>query len=326
MAQSNEKIERRVLATLRFFDVQQQPLTLFEIHKYLLTALEDLQFGLDENYEMLMDSNVDVVPVAVAQVWEILESLVRRRLVGVKLGYYYLPGKSHTVNIRLRNYHHALKRERMIRRFVPLLRWFPFVRGVAIAGSQAGGLPKSNSDIDLFIMTNRYFLWLVRVCVTVYFQILGKRRHGKEVANRFCLNHYLGKPRSILEHRNLYTALEYVKLRAVVNSPVIFAFQFANLTWLRQVFPNFEPVELAPVFVSQLKFQAWLEKLLRNKTGHRIETMLKNLFLQRIKREKYIVVRDDELSLHPQSKQEVVLEEFFKHYHPDHGETVQLMV
>ena len=108
-----------------------------------------------------------------------------------KNGFYCLKGRAAIIDQRLANYIYGIKRERRIRRFIGGLRFLPFVRRAALAGSQAQGVQKSDSDIDLLIIVEPEFLWLGRTAVTAYFQILGLRRHGKKIANRFCLNHYL---------------------------------------------------------------------------------------------------------------------------------------
>ncbi|EKD65861.1 MAG: hypothetical protein ACD_49C00079G0025 [uncultured bacterium (gcode 4)] len=46
-------------------------------------------------------------------------------------------------------------------------------------------------DIDLFIVTAKNRLWLVRVMVTLVFQLLGVRRHWNNIAERFCLSFFI---------------------------------------------------------------------------------------------------------------------------------------
>ena len=99
------------------------------------------------------------------------------------------------------------------------------MRGAALAGSQAQGVQKPGSDIDLLIIVEPKFLWLGRTVVTFYFQLLGTRRHGKKIADRFCLNHYLAGVKTIGELKNLYTAWEYAKLRPLIYEGAVTEFQ-----------------------------------------------------------------------------------------------------
>ena len=47
-----------------------------------------------------------------------------------------------------------------------------------------------DSDIDLFIETAPGMLWTGRVMTTLFFSLLGVRRHGKYVKGRFCLSFF----------------------------------------------------------------------------------------------------------------------------------------
>src|SRR5205085_4694244 len=126
---------------------------------------------------------------------EALQTLVVGGEVSQLLGFYSLPGRQGLIKERLRNYLHALPRERLISRYSGGFRHLPFIRGVALAGSQAMGDNKPGSDIDLLVVTDKRFMWTARVFITAYLQILGLRRYGNHIADRFCLNHYVAGPK-----------------------------------------------------------------------------------------------------------------------------------
>ncbi|MEZ4180623.1 MAG: nucleotidyltransferase domain-containing protein [Candidatus Doudnabacteria bacterium] len=226
------------------------------------------------------------------------------------LGFYTLPQSKKFIRQRLVNYRFGLKRERLIKKFLKGARHVPFIRGVALAGSQALGLQRATSDIDLLIITDQKFMWLGRLFLTVYFQVLGIRRHDQKIANRFCLNHYLANPREVDVERNLYKAMEYTKLRSVVYPQIIAKFQLANLSWIKNFYPNveFDSILEQPQSVLQ---KIW-EVFLNNRVGKYFEKVVGSLQLRRIKQEKYIFVKDDELSFHPGSKHEQLLKGFYK--------------
>lgn len=78
-------------------------------------------------------------------------------------------------------------------RYCKPLRFLPGIRLVAICNSLSMYATDKGSDIDLFIVTKTGRLWLVRLLVTAYFQLLGVRRHGKKVAERFCLSFFVSE-------------------------------------------------------------------------------------------------------------------------------------
>ena len=292
-------LKDRILATLKFFDLQDYPLTLLELHTFLLNDPAQTKSSLDENWELTMP------PVALDEIItadEILSCLQNEctNIVEFEKGFYCLLGRKEIITLRWRNYLFGIKRERLIKKYISGLRHVPFVRGVALGGSQAMGLNKEASDIDLLIITEENFMWLARTFVTFYFQILGNRRHGKKIANRFCLNHYLSKPKTVGQEKNLYKAMEYGRLRPLVYPEAIEVFQNNNADWIKNFFPNWTVLKQPRTAKSGL--QKKLERLLNNKFGKWIERRLQSWQIARIKQGEFIFVTADELSFHPESK------------------------
>lgn len=305
-------LQDRILDTVKFFNSQELPVTAFEIYKYLIPSKSQLESVLDESYELKNETNV-VSMASVDTVIAELDLLVASSLIERKNGYYCLPTKAHLIDWRLRNYTHGIIREKLINRYIPVLQFMPFVRGVALNGSQALGRQSKESDIDLFIITDSNFLWTARTFVTFALQILGARRHGAKIADRFCLNHYLASPKSLDRRKNLYTAFEYAKLRPLVYSQTVLEFKKNNLLWISQFFSNIDRFnQAADSKTKKSKIQALLEKIFNNQFGLKLESMLETIQSKRIRLEKYIVVEKDELSFHPQSKERALLQNFFK--------------
>ncbi len=299
----------RIISTLRFFSLQDVPLTAFEVHKYLVAPDESLKARLDDNYELLPEQPPGNTQVHFDTVCHYLDELVRSGSIKEHNGFYHLPGKGTQVHQRLKNYLFGVRRERLIWRYLGFTRHFPFVRGISLAGSQALGLQRKTSDIDLLIITDPHFLWLARTALTVYFQMFGVRRYGKKIADRFCLNHYLANIREVDAEKNLYKAMEYAKLRPVVYPQTTVAFQKANESWIKLFFPN---VEFDDNWHEEKSgAQEFLEMILDNRFGLWLESKMGKWQLGRIKQGKYIFVRDDELSFHPESKHEALLKGFF---------------
>jgi len=297
-------LKNRVLSTLKFFDLQDYPLTLLELHRFLIS--EGLRQKIDTQGEIVSLDHFS----SAASLDQILSSLQTDISEAENtLGFYHLKGRGEIVKSRLSNYYYGFAREKLIKRYIKFLRFLPFVRGVGLAGSQAMGQQKPASDIDLLIITDPRFMWLSRTLVTVYFQVLGIRRHGKKIANRFCLNHYVAGPKEVGNFRNLYTALEYLKLRPLVFGQSIFQFRQNNSNWMKAFFPEAKDFNFNAE--TKTKIQTVLEKLFANKFGDLLEGSLKRWRLPKIKKEKFIVVEENELSFHPDSKQQALLQKFF---------------
>ncbi len=300
-------LRERILNTLRFFDLQDIPLTLLELHKFLLDEKQQLQFKINTDWEIVNEKVGE--RVSVSQVLECLDTECKNE-VESRYGYYALKDRGEIIQARWKNYLYGFKRERRIKRYAWMLKHIPFVRGVAIGGSQALGQQRQGSDIDLLIFTEYGFMWLARTLVSIYFQLFGIRRHGEQVANRFCLNHYLAQPKSVDREKNAYKAMEYGRLRPLAYPQTVSVFLQQNQQWIRSFFPNLDFSHMRSQ--AQSTFQKLGEWFLNNAFGKWLEKMLKRMELPRIVQDDYTFVLEDELSFHPGSRHTELLAKFFQ--------------
>ncbi|QFR39511.1 hypothetical protein A9Q91_04775 [Candidatus Gracilibacteria bacterium 28_42_T64] len=70
------------------------------------------------------------------------------------------------------------------------IKWIPGLKMIGIGNSISMNCATKDSDIDLFIVTSPNRLWLVRILITLIFQILGVRKTAKKHAGRFCLSFF----------------------------------------------------------------------------------------------------------------------------------------
>lgn len=299
----------RIISTLRFFELQQFPLSAFEIHQYLVSEVTGLREKLDDRFELEDAEFPQASVVHFDTILTQLHILTREGTIVNKNGFYALRGNENLIDERAKSYLLGLKREKRIQRFLPLAKHIPFVRGIALAGSQALGRQRENSDIDLLIITDSKRMWTARTLLSAWLHIFGVRRHGKKIANRFCLNHYLANAREVDAERNLYKAMEYTKLRSIVGASEIRKFQKANEVWIRQFFPNATFPRIKAESKSSL--QNFLEKIFNNSLGAWLERTLGNWQQKRIRQDQFVFVRKDELSFHPESKHQTLLNGFF---------------
>ena len=303
-------LKDRILSTLKFFDLQDCPLTLLELHKFLLPETESLMGMLDDKGELIGNQNIKTEPVAISQIQDCLDKECQSEVVCL-YGYYALAGRKNIILGRWENYFYGIKREQLIASYLPGVRHLPFLKGVSVLGSQALGMPRQTSDIDLLILVNANFIALARLFITAYFQIIGRRRHGKKIANRFCLNHYAAAEKVLTSDRNLYTASEYLKMRPAAGSQAVAKFQQNNLSWMRSLFNNAAPI--VPSEEHKSAVRNFLERLLSGATGRFLERFVKKAQYSHINRGEFIVVSEDELSFHPNNRKQQLFEGFFRY-------------
>ncbi len=310
----------RIHHTLRFFDLQNFPLTASEIQRFLITDLKTLQSKLDSNFELSESEDAEAsriisAPVHLDTILTQLRVLKNENVVHENNGFYCLAGREEIIVSRQKGYLDGLKRERLISRYASGVKHLPFVRSVVLLGSQALGQQKASSDIDLFVITDERFIGIARFFLTLYFQVLGLRRHGKKIANRFCLNHYLAGTRRLNQDKNLYTASEYVKYRPLAGGEVFKEFLHNN-NWIADFFPQAQELKHGHAVFghdknNQSRLQRLLEKLFQNKFGMQLEKTMISSQLRRINEAEFNIKSREELSFHPNNRKQKLFQEFY---------------
>lgn len=302
-------LEDRITKTLTLFALQSTALTLLELWQFLVRDAAEFESSVNAHGELVDVPELENRTATIAEVLKALTLLVGSGEVAEQYGYYTMRAHEGLLEKRWHGYTHGVWREKRIRRFSKALAYIPFVRGVGLAGSQALGLERAESDIDLFIITAPGWLWLPRTLITGFFQVLGMRRHGRFVANRVCLNHYVSGAKQMTHGRNWYTAIEYAKLRPLYGAHTVAQFQDANRDWIKVFFPNVDAALQGQASVS--KIQKFVEMCFDLLGGTLLERVFGRWQSRRIhKNEPHIIVSEDELSFHPQSKQDALLEAF----------------
>lgn len=143
---------------------------------------------------------------------------------------------------------------RRVYRYLPLLRFVPGLRMVAVCNNLAFGSVHSGSDIDLFVVARKGQLFTVRIFVTFILQLLGVRRHGSKVAGRFCLSFFVDDSALNLEdlaiERDYYLAFWILTMRPVIDDGVYQEFLREN-AWVGSY------VKSGPRSGSYVKFEPW---------------------------------------------------------------------
>lgn len=132
-----------------------------------------------------------------------------------------------------------LKKAKKLLRYLGNLPW---VRFVAVAGSVAFGNPEAEDDIDIFIVTNKKRLWLVRSIDLILYRILGVRRRFSDsnVKDKLCFIYYVTEEHLELapqDEQNFLTALEVVTLVPVVHEEYYQKLLNSN-RWVKKYFPG----------------------------------------------------------------------------------------
>ncbi|OGH90217.1 MAG: hypothetical protein A2507_00180 [Candidatus Magasanikbacteria bacterium RIFOXYD12_FULL_33_17] len=210
------QIQESILKTLAYFDIFDYPLTKSELRKFLWLASKLVE------KEFLFN----------------LENLLIQKQIETEHNFYFL--KDRKDNVKNRQLKIKLVEEKLViaKKAVKKLRYVPFLRSVFICNTVAAGVPNNDSDIDVFIIAKKNYLWLVRFFSTIILKFFRLRTSELNHKNRMCLSFYATD-----------TNLNLEKLQMNNRDDVYLVY------WILQLIPIYDQTNL---YQSILRANKWL--------------------------------------------------------------------
>lgn len=206
-----------IIRTLTYADIFNYPLTLPEIHHWLISK------------------------------FSVITSLSGR--ITQTGNYYTLPGRSHLVKLRQARSRFSQEKLQLAHRVGEWLKSIPTIKLVAVTGALAMRNSDPNDDIDLMIVTSPNTLWLTRLLVVPLISLIAKRRKPQTIshkplaisdANSICLNLWLDETALAVPSpkRNLYTAHEVAQIKPLWNRGRTYQQFLSANRWISRYLPN----------------------------------------------------------------------------------------
>lgn len=176
-----------VLEPIIFFDLFSYPLNAFELYKYIDTKLNylDLEF--------------------------ILTDLINREILQEEQGFYFLYGRVQLVRERHSRYNYSRQKLKKAAFFAKIFSWFPGVLAVAAANFIGDHNWRFESDIDIFIITKKNYLWLSRLYCAGIAKLAFSRPRDNFKRDKICLSFYISEESLNLEKFHLEGGDPYFK-------------------------------------------------------------------------------------------------------------------
>lgn len=213
------KIQTAILRTLAYADVFAYPLTLKELHQFLINEKTNSQ-SLEKILKTLKD-------------------------VSFKGNYLFLKNQERNVSLRQERKKWSQKKWLVARKVAGWLRLIPWIKMVAVTGNLAMDNAEKNDDIDLLIVTARKRLWLTRLLTNFLVEIVANRRrpNDKEVKDKICLNMFLTEDhlKIPLKEQNLFTAHEVCQLKLLWQRKNSYQKFIQKNLWSQKFLPNWKP-------------------------------------------------------------------------------------
>lgn len=290
------ELQKKIIRTLACFTVLNRPLTLLELINYL-----DRSITLKELIEQLSQP--------------ILQQYLQKNN-----GYYQLKSETNLLEIRNTRYQIAFKKIKIAQRAVKFLKHFPWVRGIAIYSSLSLKNSQETSDIDLFFVTSKRRVWSTRFFINVVLKLLKLRPSQENTKNKLCISYLVAEDFLDLSKVNYDNDYYYYYL-----GPASFVFLYQAPTikekfiktnqWIKEILPNWQPIESINVSSDLGKIKLLLEKILSVLSEKQLKKLqLKILPTKYLKScdGKKVILDDNIIKLHDNDKRDLFNANFKK--------------
>ncbi len=223
-ARSTTPLERSILLAVLYGDVFDHPLSPEEIARYR-PAVAGTEVSAEGNRH---NASSEAFRAA-------LDRLLEHRLSRID-GLICWRGREGIVELRRRRQARAPQRWEVAERYASWLRHVPFVRMVAVCGSQAMENAGEDGDVDFFLITAPGRLWVVHFFAMILRRVIGA------AGVRVCPNYLLTSDTLEVTERSLYSAREIAQTVPLWGEDAYDAFLAAN-GWVGDYLPYLDPEE-----------------------------------------------------------------------------------
>ena len=220
-----KELKTAIIEVLVFFDLFNQPLTLFEIYKYLS------------------------IEATLSQILDVLENSAD--VINMKNGFYFLLGQDEVVKNRFKKYNYFKRKIKIAKKFIKFIKFLPFVRAVAVSNIICDHNLSNEGDIDLLVVSSKNRIWLARFFCAGLAKIMNIRPSQENKKDKICLSFYLSEENLNLEkymynQDDFYFIYWILGLEIILDKDNILKNILNNNLWLKKYLPN--------ILISENKF------------------------------------------------------------------------
>jgi len=255
-------LDKKIFSTIIYYDILEYPLTLLETWKYLMRHPEE------ENNEK---------KISLGKVFERLNLKEANFFLENYQGFYFLKGRKNLVAQRIAREKISQKKIQLVRKLASKLKFSPYVRMIAITGRVAMKNSVPKSDLDLMVVFEKGKIFIGRFFFTILVHLLGKRRYGKKIKNRACLNYFITSDSLEVIYKDIFSSSEYFFILPIFGKETFqkfyeknrwiekyknhyYLFQILESSWIKDSFFSRHFQKMAEFFLGSV----WLEKKMEN--------------------------------------------------------------
>jgi hypothetical protein len=212
-------MKKAILKTLIYADIFDYPMTLREIHKWLI--------------------KLKIAPRKVEKKLKELKAESKIKNFGE---YYFLPKREKLTKLRKQRARQSSYFFKKAKAVGFLLKLIPWIKLVGISGGLSLENAGKKDDIDFFIIVQKKRLWISRLLILVILSILDLRRGRNDskikAAGKICCNIILEEDKLTQEKKDLYTAHEVLQMKVLWQRDGIYQKFLEDNSWAFEYLPN----------------------------------------------------------------------------------------
>jgi len=200
-----------------------------------------------------------------------------------------------------------------VEKYQSMFSHMPWVKAICICNSLAMNACHPESDIDLFIITERNRLWTARICLTILTTLLGIRKTKHKHAGTFCLSFFVSLDEKNFSHialqNDIYFSYWLETLIPVINKNNAFE-RFLKSNKITNT--RHKVISESSLFTSEERIKGWRGWIL-NILWDINEYILKKIFLPKTLRSYkklgkpfWVIITDSILKFHNHDKRKKI--------------------
>ena len=212
------QLQKAILKTLAYADVFDYPLTLPELHNFLIGQKASLQ--------------------------DLEKTILGMEKIDKDGQFFLLKKRPKIVQARQKRFEWSQNKLKIAQRVAKYLKLIPFIKMVAVTGNLAMNNAEEKDDIDLLIVTSQNRLWLTRLLTVFLVELVANRRRPKdqEVEDKICLNmflaeNYLSLPK---KEQDLFSAHEVFQAKLLWEKERTYQKFLKANQWAQKYLPNWK--------------------------------------------------------------------------------------
>ncbi|MCL5970252.1 MAG: hypothetical protein M1450_01985 [Patescibacteria group bacterium] len=153
-----------------------------------------------------------------------------------------MKGKKDLISLRQKRKKISEEKLKKAKKIIKKISYFPTIKFIGISGALSMQNSDEEDDIDLFVITEKKFVWTTRLVLVLSLILLGiyRNKNSRDYKDKICLNMIIDEDNMIFDKhsQNLYTAHEIVQMTPLFEKNNIYKEFIKKNNWYKNFLIN----------------------------------------------------------------------------------------